>query len=118
MLQRITRPQHTGTHIVEDLSAAMSALAGCECTGLYTGNGLARISAIARQDFSARGHQSEACVTRSRWTVDFGWEYDSSEDRSFRVLNRIVSVEDLVDMRHVDQRSCLVVHRGERDLPA
>ena len=38
----MTRPQHTGTHIVEGLSAAMSALAECECGGLYTGIHLLR----------------------------------------------------------------------------
>lgn len=32
VLQRITRPQHTGTHIVEALSAAMGALAGINLT--------------------------------------------------------------------------------------
>jgi hypothetical protein len=37
MLQRITRPQHTGTHIVEELSEAISRLAGREFGGLYTG---------------------------------------------------------------------------------
>jgi hypothetical protein len=37
MLQRITRPQHTGTHIVDELSTVMSLLAGHECRGLYTG---------------------------------------------------------------------------------
>src|SRR5215469_9031230 len=31
MLQRMTCPQHTGTHIVEVLSAAKSLLAGSEC---------------------------------------------------------------------------------------
>jgi len=50
--------------------------------------------------------------------AEFGWEYDGSEDRCFRVLDRVVGVEDLVDMRHVDQRSRLIVHRSERDLPA
>jgi hypothetical protein len=40
ILQRITRPQHTGTHIVEELSEAISRLAGRECGGLYTGFGL------------------------------------------------------------------------------
>jgi len=40
-LQRITRPQHTGTQIVDDLceelSEAISRLAGREFGGLYTG---------------------------------------------------------------------------------
>jgi hypothetical protein len=35
ILQRMTRPQHTGTHIVEAFSAAISRLAGYEC-GDYT----------------------------------------------------------------------------------
>ena len=33
----MTRPQHTGTHIVEALSTALSLLAGSECARLYTG---------------------------------------------------------------------------------
>ena len=96
----------------------MSALAGCECTGLYTGNRLARIFAIARPDFGARGAPKPAMRHSVRWAAEFGWEYDSSEDGSFRVLDRVVGVEDLVDMRHVNQRSRLIVHRSERDLLA
>jgi hypothetical protein len=31
ILQRITRPQHIGTQILEESSAAISGLAPCEC---------------------------------------------------------------------------------------
>ena len=43
MLQRMTRPQHTGTHIVEASSAAMSLLAGCEFRRIIHWNLLAKI---------------------------------------------------------------------------
>src|SRR5437879_6361011 len=36
-LQRITRPQHTGTQTVE-VSSVMRLLASLECAGLYTAN--------------------------------------------------------------------------------
>ena len=65
MLQRMTRPQHTGTHIVEAVSAVMRSLAGREFGGLYTG---IRLGQSGKQ----RSSVSNADVPFSNVTLVFG----------------------------------------------
>lgn len=61
MLQRMTRPQHTGTHIVEASSAGMSLLAGCEFRRIIHWNLLGKIRATAewQSRASVKGEETE-----------------------------------------------------------
>src|SRR5579862_6837645 len=70
MLQRMTRPQHTGTHIVEASSAAMSLLAGCEFRRIIHWNLLTTIRATAWMGTS-RECQGEETETSTRIADSF-----------------------------------------------